>query len=120
MAAKQTNVERKEGFVQVCVWPGVVLNGKTPADFEAFILKELGTRVQYLEEIKTKPDTDEYGVAVPGTGDRNDIFFAVHNDDVMKFAVPRLAYGIRWLEDAIAKINGGNRLYPARVKKYCR
>jgi hypothetical protein len=120
MAAKQTIVERKEGFHQVCVWPGVVLNDKTPADFEAFILTELGTRVQYLEEIKTNPDTDRFNNDVPGTGGRNDIFFAVHNDDVMKFAVPRLEYGIRWLEDAIAKINGGSKLYPSRVKKYCR
>jgi hypothetical protein len=114
------NVVRKEGFSQVCVWPGmlVVESGTTAEEFEQVMLRDMNVRVQYLEEIKTKPDTDDMGDAVPGTGGRNDLFFAVHNDDVMKFAIPRLTMGIRWIEDAIARVNGGNRYYPGRVAKY--
>lgn len=36
-----------------------------------------------------------------------------------KFAIKRLPYGMIWIEDAISKVNGGNRLYPERVKGYC-
>jgi hypothetical protein len=118
--AKEQNVKLNEGFTQVCVWPGVMVvnGGVDPERFVALMQERLGVRVQYLEEILTKPDRFEDGSAVPGTGSRNDLFFALHNDDVMKFAIPRLEYGIRWLEDAIARINGGNTLYPPRVKKY--
>lgn len=101
------NVARKEGFVQVCVWPGTLVGADNVADFEKFILDELGTRVQYLEEVQTAPDMKN-GFPVEGTGGRNDVLFAVHNDDVMKFAIPRFQYGMRWLEDVYG--NGGGDL----------
>jgi len=112
----QMNVERKEHFNIVCVWPGTVVDGRAD-DFTKFMMDELGVRVQYLEEIKTNPDKKN-GVIVPGTGDRNDIFFAIHSEDVAKFALPRFQYGIRWLEDVIAPYNHGAHLYPKRVKEY--
>jgi hypothetical protein len=106
------NVTRKPGFTQVCVWPGTMVGPDTATEFESWFLSEFGTRVQYMEEIKTKPDR-------PGdteTGGRNDCFFAVHNNDIGKFAVPRLQLGIRWIEDVFS--NGHGKLYPARVAKY--
>jgi hypothetical protein len=110
------NVERKEHFKIVCVWPGTLVEGKI-AEFEKFMMDEFGVRVQYLEEIKTNPDKKK-GVPVPDTGDRNDVFFAIHMEDVGKFAMPRFQYGIRWLEDVIAPYNHGAHLYPKRVKAY--
>lgn len=109
------NVTLKEGFVQVCVWPGTLVGKDNVADFEQFVLDELGTRVQYLEEVTTAPDMRN-GFPVEGTGGRNDVLFAVHNEDVMKFAVPRFQFGMRWLEDMYG--NGHGALYPERVAEY--
>ena len=109
------NVELKKDFSQVCVWPGTVVGPDHVAELEQFFKDQMDVRVQYLEEILTKPDI-EYGRMIPGTGGRCDCFFAVHNDDIMKFAVPRLTMGIRWLEDMYG--NGHGALYPARVVDY--
>lgn len=119
------NVVRKEGFTQVCVWPATVVcnceDGFKPEkaqEFEKYMLEELNCRVQYLEEIETTPDTDKNGEPVPDTGGRNDVFFAMHKDDVEKAAVRRLAYGIRWLEDVLAPVNYPTQIYPNRVRHY--
>ena len=109
------NVARNADFEQVCVWPATLVGADNAADFEQFILDELGTRVQYLEEVQTAPDM-ENGFPVEGTGGRNDVLFAVHNADVMKFAVPRFQFGMRWLEDVYG--NGGGDLYPERIAEY--
>jgi hypothetical protein len=109
------NVERKLGFEQVCVWPGTVCGADFVTGFEGWFLEKLGTRVQYLEEVLTAPDMAN-GFPVEDTGGRNDVLFAVHNDDIMKFAVPRFQYGMRWLEDVYG--NGGGALYPERIAEY--
>lgn len=112
------NVKLNEGFSQVCIWPATTVTpNSTPKDFEDWVLEKFGTKVQYLEEIKTLPDT---GDLENKTGGRNDVFFAVHKDDIMKFAVPRLKSGIRWIEDVTSSINGylSNPIYPERVLEY--
>lgn len=115
------NTELMEGFNQVCVWPGVVLGCGTAKDFVIFF-REKGFRIQYLEEVVTAPDRDENGEEVPGTGGRVDQFFSIHDEDIVKFAVPRLRMGIRWIEDAMSRTNGYhlNPIWPERVRKYCR
>ena len=116
------NIIRKENFDQVCVWPGCTLNGEkktTVEEFESIMKEKFNVRVQFLEEIETKPDTDSEGNALPETGGRPDLFFAVHNDDIGHFAVPRLQVGIRWIEDVLAACNYHNRIYPERVFDYC-
>lgn len=108
------NVERKEGYKQVCVWPGTIVGEDKISDFEKFMMDDFQTRVQYLEEIETYPD-------ISGdlkTGGRNDLFFAVHSNDIGKFAVPRLSVGIRWIEDVLSEVNYRNEIYPERVFKY--
>jgi hypothetical protein len=110
-----SNVKRRAGFEQVCVWPGTIVLDDDVREFEAFMLDQFATRIQFLETIVTGPDL-ENGVPVDNTGGREDVFFAVHNADVMRFAVPRLKVGIRWIEDVID--NGGLPLYPARVAEY--
>lgn len=109
------NIELKEGFKQVCVWPGTIVGKDEAQNFEEFFLEQMKVRVQYLEDLYTNPD-QENGHPVEGTGGRCDCFFAVHDDDVMKFSVPRLSMGIRWIEDVYS--NGHKHLYPARVAKY--
>ena len=109
------NVEIKEGFSQVCVWPGTLVGEDKVEDFENFMKNEVGAEVQYLEEIKTMPDM-ENGHNVQGTGGRNDVFFCVNGEDVGKFAVPRLSMGIKWIEDFID--NGGLTIHPLRIEEY--
>jgi len=113
------NIKRHTNFTQVCVWPGTTV-GKDEvkqAEFEKWFLDEFNTRIQYLEEIETFPDL-ENGNPVEGSGKRNDIFFAVHEHDVSKFAVPRLQIRIRWIEDVLAECNYHQKIYPERVYQY--
>ena len=113
------NVDKGENFSQVCVWPGIIITDNQIENLENYYSKE-GFRVQFLESIQTKPDRDESGIAVPETGDRTDAFFAVHNDDVMKFSVPRLGMGIRWIEDVLDNEarETEHSIYPERVAEY--
>lgn len=114
------NVKLNENFTQVCVWPGTVVGAEKLVEFIDGMFEYFNTRVQYLEEIKTNPDLDTFGNKVEDTGGRNDLFFAVHQDDVLKFATPRrLSVGIRWVEDVMSESNQSSHLYPKRVKDYC-
>jgi hypothetical protein len=97
-----------ENYTQLCVWPGTTLGDSTPADLEDFFLAEMNTRVRFHTEVKTLPDIDENGKAIPDTGSRNDLFFYVHDEDIANFAVPRLKMGIRWWEDAVGYNDNGH------------
>ena len=111
------NIQKKEHFNQVCIWPGTIVGNDKIEDFEQFMKNEHNVRIQYLEEIKTYPDKNN-GQIVENTGDRNDVFFAIHDEDVGKFAVPRLSFGIRWIEDVLSKNNYKSEIYPKRVYEY--
>lgn len=107
----------KNKFTQLCVWPGCTVGEKKVRKFENLMLDEFNARVKYASEIKTKPDFDNDGNPVPETGDRNDLLFYIHTDDIGHFAIKRLSLGIRWWEDV--RDNGGNKLYSKSVlKKY--
>jgi len=105
-------INKKENFNQVCVWPGTLVGETEATKFEAFMLKTHSIHVQYLEEIKTLPRIEQGYV-----GGRNDLFFAIHNDDVGKFAIPRLQTGIKWIEDVLDN-EIGHTIYPDRVALY--
>lgn len=109
------NKKLKKNFTQVCVWPGTIV-GEKIKEFEDMMKKELGVRIQYLEEIKTLPDIKNKK-PVERTGNRNDLIFAVHKEDVLKFAVPRIQMGIRWIEDVFLNEDKFS-IYPERIKEY--
>jgi hypothetical protein len=88
-------VPRKEGFTQVVVWPATVV-GAHVAEFEGWMAENFEVRAQYLEEVTTGPDYND-----PTSGGRIDTVFAIHQDDIGKFAVPRLSAGMRWIEDVL-------------------
>lgn len=111
-------VKRKKNYVQVCVWAGTIVEPEQVKEFEKMFKDDMGVRVQYLETIETAPDLTKDGFPVEGTGGRQDVFFAVHSDDVMKFSVPRLTMGIRWIEDVLAEGNYRQKIYPERVEEY--
>ena len=113
---EKENIQRREGYEQVCVWRGATLGDHTPTDFEQWF-KDQGYDIQFLEIIETGPDYED-GCPVEGTGGRSDIFFGVHRDTVgSNFVIWKLDQGISWIEDVLDNEEGPS-LYPKRVKKY--
>lgn len=102
-------------FSQIVVWEACLLPTEQFAEFEEFILHTLKTRAKVVRVVFTKPDVDKYGTKVPETGGRSDVLFAVHEEDIGHFAVARLQYGMRWLDDVY--LNGGSYLYDADVRE---
>ena len=100
---------KKENFTQLCVWEGVVLDGFTIEEFVQWMKDNFNARIIFEQEVKTLPDLDDNGNAIPETGGRNDVFFYVHSEDIKHFAITRLQAGIRWWEDVIG--NNGSHLY---------
>lgn len=97
-------------YNQLCVWPATVVGKDDIKELENFFKEEMDVRIKYKTEVLTNPDLDEDGNEVPDTGGRNDLFFYVHDDDIGKFAIPRLSMGIRWYEDVVS-YNDGAYLY---------
>ena len=115
------SVKLKEDFHQVCVWPGTELqrcDEREIMEFELGVEGATDCKIQFLERILTNPDTDENGREVFDTGGRSDILFAVHKNDVMKFSLPRMQMGIRWIEDVLANCNYRCHIYPDHVYNY--
>tara|TARA_X000001388_G_C2213085_1_gene115966 strand:- start:442 stop:792 length:351 start_codon:yes stop_codon:yes gene_type:complete len=110
-------IERKKNHNQVCVWPGTIL---PETHIEKFVkhFEKNGFRIQHLETLRTLPDHDSEGNEVEGTGGRSDVLFAIHDDDVMKFAIPRFQMGVRWIEDVLDNEEENRSIYPDRVKEY--
>ena len=105
----------KKEFNQLCVLEGTVVGNskKVQEDFVKFFKDEMGVDVHFETEVKTLPD--EPGCTL--TGGRNDLFFYIADNDISKFAVPRLRMGIRWWEDVLG--NGNGKLYPNEIlEKY--
>lgn len=100
---------KKNPYTQLCVWQGTIVGKKKVGEFTKFMKDEFGARVKYEAEVKTLPDAykDET------TGGRNDLFFYVHNEDILAFALKRLKVGIRWWEDVLG--NGDGKLYSAEI-----
>jgi hypothetical protein len=126
MRDKYGNVPRNEGYEQVCIWPGVRLGdrlvGEEPSKeevrtFMEYMLTVYHVHVQFLEEVKTLPDTLD-GKPVKDTGGRTDTLFAVFGDDIGGFSLKKFEVGIRWIEDAMAPYNNTAHLYPERFREY--
>lgn len=81
-------------FNQIVVWPATLVGADQAEDFNAFILEQLNTRAEFIGTFFTLPGAG-------GEGGRSDAVFRIHDDDVMKFAVPRLGFGMRWIEDVL-------------------
>lgn len=91
-------------YQQVVVWPSTLLGDASPEDFAKWIETEFnGTRIK---------DAIEYKV----NNTRTDLVFRVSAKDIPKFAVARLSYGMRWLEDVM---NNDNCYRPPLGYKRC-
>ena len=103
--------QEQNPFIQLCVWPGTIVGPDQVESFIQWLSDRFDVRGKYDCEVLTNPDLDKYGNPVEGTGGRNDLFFYIHSEDVGKFAVPRLEYGIRWWEDVIKYNDTSKHLY---------
>jgi hypothetical protein len=86
-----TDTENK--YAQVVVWPSTLLGDASQEDFAKFISETFnGTRVKDVIEYKVNDK-------------RTDLVFRVNAEDIPKFAVARLSWGMRWLEDVMNSEN---------------
>ena len=109
----------KEGYSQVAVLQGLLVTeaGMSFSELESEIEKHLNTKCQVLEEVKTKPDLSELGKEIEGTGGRNDVLIAIHDESVPTFAITRLSVDGKWLEDVLSN---SKSLYPDYLSEYCK
>ena len=98
--------KKNDKFNQLCVLEGTLFPEGGVKEFHQFFKDEMGVRVKFENQVKTLPDET-------GPGGRNDLLFYIHNDDIGKFAVPRLSMGIKWWEDVLG--NGNGKLYDEDV-----
>jgi hypothetical protein len=103
-----------KNYTQLCVMTGTLLPEGGGEELEQFFKNEMNVQVKFSEQVDTLPDTDGNGNPVPETGGRSDLFFYIHNDDIMKFALPRLSMGISWWEDVVG--NGNHKIYPQEIQ----
>ena len=100
----------KNKFNQLCVMEGTLMPEGGAEELVKFFKDEMGVDVHFETQVKTLPDET-------GEGGRNDLFFYIADNDISKFAVPRLQMGIRWWEDVLN--NGNGKLYPSEIlEKY--
>ena len=105
---KKVEDKEKDQFNQLCILEGTLFPEGGVKEFKKFFKDEMGVRVKFENQVKTLPDET-------GPGGRNDLFFYIHDDDIGKFAVPRLSMGVRWWEDVL--LNGNGKLYDEDVLK---
>lgn len=85
-----------ENFKQLCVWHGVTIEDGEEQDFVKYFEENFEVRVKFAEMTITNSSMERNE-----EGGRPDILFYIHDDDVLKFAEPRLEVGIRWWEDVV-------------------
>ena len=97
-------------YNQLCVMEGTLMPEGGAKELIEFFKDKFGVNVHFETQVKTLPDET-------GEGGRNDLFFYIADNDISKFAVPRLSMGIRWWEDVLG--NGNGKLYPTEIlEKY--
>ena len=100
-------------YNQLCVMEGTLMPEGGAKELVKFFKDEMKVDVHFETQVKTLPDTPE----CTETGGRNDLLFYIADDDIGKFAVPRLQMGIRWWEDVLG--NGNGKLYSSEIlEKY--
>ena len=90
-------------FNQVCCWQGTIVGDDDQDAFVDFFKEEFDVRIEYCTEFKTLAGDD-------GEGGRNDVLFKIHDDDVMKFVMPKMQIGARWWEDVIDNLENRDAL----------
>ena len=87
--SKLSNIELKDDYQQVVVCPGG-LGNDSPSDFERWVKEVFNVDSQFLLV---------HDAGSPDSPSR-EILFAITLKNMSSFAIRRLAYGMRWFEDA--------------------
>ena len=92
-----------EDYSTVAVMPGCMVWKETANEMVQEFGSTLGCKhpILIIGTATTMPDAEEQDHPAPETGGRHDFFFSFHNLDIMRVAVPRLAFGVRWWEDVV-------------------
>ena len=93
----------EEDYNTVSVLPGCMVfeDGANEMVQEFGLLLGCKHPILIIGTATTKPDVEEQDHPMPESGGRYDFFFSFHNLDIMRVAIPRLAYGVRWWEDVV-------------------
>lgn len=105
-AVKKSMGNDKSEFTQLVVWRGTVVGEDKVKDFTDWML-ENGFTVKYAEEFETLPGDG-------GEGGRNDLLFYVASEDIPKFSLWRLQYGMNWWEDYL---DNSGEIVPDEVRE---
>jgi len=113
------NVVLREPYLKIMVYPALVVGPQNIRAFEQWVMTEFNTRIRYLEEIVTGSSVWD-GRRDYSTAGRNDVFFAVHSDDIVSPSGPRrLARGMRWIDDILdTERRKLQSMYPVRIFEY--
>jgi hypothetical protein len=111
---------RNPNYNQVCVAIAFPVKDFDPEFqmFTHFMEKVAQIRIQPLEVVETYPNRDEFGMIIPDTGGRKDLIFAIHDNDVDKFAIARKLLPIFFIEEALGRLAGKYSIYPTRLRGY--
>ena len=92
-----------ENYSTVAVIPGCVVFQEECENTIDEFAKTLGCKhpILIIGTATTRPNVEEQDHPLPESGGRHDFFFSFHNLDIMRVAVPRLAFGVRWWEDVV-------------------
>lgn len=100
-------------YHQIVVWEATLLKEEEKPDFIKWFADNGFHEPLFLESITTLPDIKD-GSPVPETGGRIDLLFKVHDEDISRFSVWRLQFGMRWWEDVLAN---NSSIYSYEVKQ---
>jgi hypothetical protein len=105
-------------YEQMVVLQGCKYNNDADKQYFLDIFKKHNFRKpKIVGVVTTLPSKDEHGNIIPNTGGRQDLFFFINNKDINKFAIWRLIYDMKWLEDIYHK--NEEHIYPKKfLQKY--
>lgn len=93
-------------YKQLCLIRGLKLDFNQIESFEKTILKKIGVRIKYRAQIEVYPDPRKDEI-------RNDLFFYVHEDDIIKFSIEKIFIGAKWWED-VCHTDDAKMIYPEK------
>ena len=97
------NDRDEEAYSVVAVIPGCVVFQENSVSSLGDFAHSVGAKhpLLIIGSATTLPDSEEQDHPAPESGGRHDFFFAFHNLDIMRVAISRLQYGVRWWDDIV-------------------
>ena len=97
------------------LWPETTVMESDREELLEFFLLKFEIEPVIVGTVVTLPNPEHREMEEPKSGGRRDFFFYVKSEDVPKFAIARLQYGMRWWEDVF--YNKGQGIYPIEFRE---